>query len=135
VDIVGRIVDRTVGAVIRWFGGQWARGRERADRERETLRQVLVAMGDAISEADKLGKGLRQDPVYLSNVAEAEGRLGVLMSEVQDAELIRLGKEFMAACGVMQTFPRDERWTETRTDMRGIRDDAADRIRTLQAKL
>ena len=68
MDIVGRIVDRTVGAIIRWFGGQWPRGRERADRERETLRQVLGAMGDAITEA-----GLRQDPVYLSNVAEAEG--------------------------------------------------------------
>lgn len=136
MEIVGRIIDRTAGAVIRWLGGQWARGHEQTDRQRHVLRDLAAAMGDVVAESMQVGHGWASDAKHQDAMVRAELRAAALGTEVEsDAIRDSVAAFRSAALPVINRSPSGITWEQAVARVREAHDAAILAIQAAQRDL
>jgi hypothetical protein len=132
MDFLGRLVDATIGRLLRWAGGQYAKGAEAAHRQEEIRSDLLAAMSEATAVANtKLGRGYHIEGNSLDTFAAAEGRVATLLGQLEDDQLAGITREFLASATIILSRNREGPWLETRDGLRDIRDRAAERARVI----
>ena len=88
------VIDGSIGRLLRWGGGQWARGASRVDYGRDTLSTLATAIGDVLSTGNAMGRGSGQDARYRQEVIAADGRVAAAAAAINDDELHERVKAF-----------------------------------------
>jgi hypothetical protein len=128
-----RLVNATVGRLLRWAGGQWASGADRARRQPALREALLSGMADAVAAADKLGLGMLPETAPLAAGQAAEARAAVANGQITDEALASVAVEFLtSAAYVFGHQRRDATWTGHRDNLRATRDRAAALTRSLE---
>jgi hypothetical protein len=131
---MSRILDASIGRIIRWVAQQWDRGRGRDDRRRAVFNEISAAMADAVAAAEKLGVGLLPEAPAIQAGVRSELRVGELSQQVTDPELVEIIGTFRERAAVI--FGRGQRvksWADSRSELRDAFDRATTRMRQLQS--
>lgn len=136
MELVGRLIDRTIGVLIRWLGGQWARGRERTDRQRDVLRELATAMGEVVADSTRVGHGYGSDAKYQDAMVRAELRTAALATEVESEAVRAAAASFRAAAlPVINRNPSGMTWEQAVAQVREAHDAAILAIQSAQKGL
>lgn len=101
VNPLARLVDASIGALIRWLGQQWASGRRSLEARDEFFAELSTAMGEVVVNSRSLGRGQLPEHMARGRLNAAAGRVLALSTRVDDAEL---AKHVDAFCGLARPF-------------------------------